>query len=106
GLLELMRKPRTEKRKRKGQGPTSLDGDLDGLRLRGRLLLRDPDLEDAVFQRRRGEVGLDLLREAQHALEGLVRPLAVLVVLLLLCLNLLALSLHGASPQRGLFRGQ
>src|SRR5437867_4770281 len=73
-----------KKRRRKGQGPASLDGDLDGLRLRGRLLLRDPDLEDAVFQRRSGEVGLDLLREAQHALEGLVRPLAVLVVLLLL----------------------
>src|SRR5712691_2801085 len=62
----------------------SLDRHLDRLRLRGRLLLRDPDLEDAVFQRRSGEVGLNLRREAQHALEGLVRPLAVLVVLLLL----------------------
>src|SRR5438552_2592851 len=44
----------------------------------------DRHLEDAVLQGRSGEVALDLLREAQHAVEGLVGPLAVLVVLLLL----------------------
>src|SRR5438445_1215024 len=72
------------KRETNRSWPESLDRYLDGFRLRGRLLLRDPDLEDAVLQGRSGEVGLDLLREAQHAPEGLVRPLAVLVVLLLL----------------------
>src|SRR5439155_1071588 len=72
------------KKRRERSRAASLDRHLDGLRLRGRLLLRNADLEDAVLQRRGGEVGLDLLREAQHAVEGLVRPLAVLVVLLLL----------------------
>src|SRR5438132_10160606 len=77
---------KTSKRKEKENRSRaeSLDRHLDGFRLRGRLLLRDPDLEDAVLQGRSGEVGLDLLREAQHAVEGLVGPLAVLVVLLLL----------------------
>src|SRR3989454_2700404 len=79
--LNSCRNLETKKRKVKA---ASLDGHLDGLRLWGRLLLRNADLEDAVFQRRGGEVGLDLLRKAQHAPEGLVRPLAVLVVLLLL----------------------
>src|SRR5881397_1879311 len=83
-LLELMWKTWKRKRERERSRAASLDGHLDGLRLWGRLLLRNADLEDAVFQRRGGEVGLDLLREAQYALEGLVRPLAVLVVLLLL----------------------
>src|SRR5437867_6336234 len=72
------------KREKNRSRAESLDRHLDGFRLRGRLLLRDPDLEDAVLQGRSGEVGLDLLREAQHAVEGLVGPLAVLVVLLLL----------------------
>src|SRR5437667_11341839 len=77
---------KTSKRKEKENRSRaeSLDRHLDGFRLRGRLLLRDLDLEDAVLQRRGGEVGLDLLREAQHAVEGHVGPLAVLVVLLLL----------------------
>src|SRR6266705_2763667 len=72
------------KKRREGSRAASLDRHFDGLWLRGRLLLRNADLEDAVLQRRGGEVGLDLFREAQHAPEGLVRPLAVLVVLLLL----------------------
>src|SRR5437667_6157151 len=72
------------KREKNRSRAESLDRHLDGFRLRGRLLLRDPDLEDAVLQGRSGEVALDLLREAQHAVEGLVGPLAVLVVLLLL----------------------
>src|SRR5881397_1242612 len=81
--LNSCRNLETKKRRERSRA-ASLDGHLDGLRLWGRLLLRNADLEDAVFQRRGGEVGLDLLREAQYALEGLVRPLAVLVVLLLL----------------------
>src|SRR3989441_6490844 len=81
--LNSCRNLETKKRRERSRA-ASLDRHLDGLRLRGRLLLRNADLEDAVLQRRGGEVGLDLLREAQHAPEGLVRPLAVLVVLLLL----------------------
>src|SRR3989442_3007023 len=72
------------KEKRERSRAASLDRHLDGLRLRGRLLLRNADLEDSVFQRRGGAVGLDLLREAQHAVEGLIGALAVLVVLVLL----------------------
>src|SRR5881628_171627 len=81
--LNSCRNLETKKRRERSRA-ASLDRHLDGLRLRGRLLLRNADLEDAVLERRGGEVGLDLLREAQHAPEGLVRPLAVLVVLLLL----------------------
>src|SRR3989449_4716300 len=81
--LNSCRNLETKKRRERSRA-ASLDRHLDGIRLRGRLLLRNADLEDAVFQRRGGEVGLDLLRKAQHAPEGLVRPLAVLVVLLLL----------------------
>src|SRR2546425_2153708 len=93
-------KPRSEKEKRIRSRAESLDRHLDGFRLRGRLLLRDPDLEDAVLQRRGGEVGLDLLRETQHPLERLVGPLAVLVVLLLLLPGAVRLRAE-LNPVRG-----
>src|SRR5438445_2543869 len=88
------------KREKNRSRAESLDRHLDGFRLRGRLLLRDPDLEDAVLQGRSGEVGLDLLREAQHAVEGLVGPLAVLVVLLLLLPGAVRLRAE-LNPVRG-----
>src|SRR5213594_5011655 len=88
------------KREKNRSRAESLDRHLGGFRLRGRLLLRDPDLEDAVLQGRSGEVGLDLLREAQHAVEGLVGPLAVLVVLLLLLPGAVRLRAE-LNPVRG-----
>src|SRR3972149_2301839 len=66
--------------------PRSFDPDLDGFPLGGRLLLRDPDLEDAVLQLRLRPVRDDLLGEGDRPVEGAVRPLAVVVVLLRLLL--------------------
>src|SRR3989442_606398 len=61
-----------------------LDWHLDWLRLGGRLLLGDADLEHAVLQVRCRQVGLDLRGEPEGGPERLVRPLLVVVVLLLL----------------------
>src|SRR5438093_6835848 len=88
------------KREKNRSRAESLDRHLDGFRLRGRLPLRDPDLEDTFLQCRSGQVGLDLLREAQHAVEGLVGPLAVLVVLLLLLPGAVRLRAE-LNPVRG-----
>src|SRR5881296_3658774 len=93
-------KPRSEREKGNRSRAESLDRHLDGFRLRGRLPLRDPDLEDTFLQCRSGQVGLDLLREAQHAVEGLVGPLAVLVVLLLLLPGAVRLRAE-LNPVRG-----
>src|SRR6266571_543151 len=63
----------------------SLDPHLDRFRRLGRLLLRDADFQDAVLQRRRRKVGLDLLREQEGPAQRLVAALLeeVLFVLLL-----------------------
>src|SRR3989441_1093503 len=106
-------KPRSEKEKENRSRAESLDRHLDGFRPRGRRHLRDPDLEDAqlgVASAGEGTSPEALLEAPAEGIEPSVhvvqpgegrygRPRQAR--LSVFCLNLLALSLHGAPPPRG-----